>query len=86
VYDKKTGRIIHAHSVVTFKGGRETSKDEVAARALDLARRRHKAKSPLDVLHVEPDALEGPTRYKVDPKRRTLTPIKSPGSSVKRKR
>jgi hypothetical protein len=76
LFDKKTGAIAHIHESITFEGATPPSKDDVASRAIELARE-YATKLPgikvdrLEVLHVRPDELiEG--SLKVDTKSRKL--------------
>jgi hypothetical protein len=73
VYDSRSGQIHHRHSVLTLIGGREPTRDQIAADALRSSEnRRNPPKGDLQVLHVEHDALMSGKRHRVDVERKTL--------------
>jgi len=72
LFDPKDGNIQHVHRVVTMEGAPDTSKADLEAQTLKLAKDLGLDTGKLQVLHVEESALEGPGRYAVDPKARTL--------------
>jgi hypothetical protein len=92
LFDKKTGAIAHIHESITFEGVTPPSKDDVASRAIELARE-YTTKLPgikvdrLEVLHVRPEELIEGESLKVDLKSRRLVLAakrKSPRGSKKR--
>jgi len=87
VFDSATGVIQHVHQVVTIEGAEETADDEVANRALALARERlesgtalpgeatvRSVEGELAVLPFDPAELDLSRPYRVDPKTRLLVP------------
>ncbi len=73
VYDSTSGQIHHHHRVLTLVGGREPTKDQMAADSLRTVRNRRNAPSGvLHVLHIHHDDIEPGKRYRVDPQKRAL--------------
>jgi hypothetical protein len=72
VYDPKTGVIVHRHHVVTYPGAPRSTKEQLEARAIELARARAGTKKSLAVLHADWQAFTEPIAYRVDPKKRQL--------------
>jgi hypothetical protein len=70
VYGGADGRIVHKHEVITLAGGASTSDDEVAADALEHARRNGHRPDGLATLHVDAAAFKRDTGYRVDPSTR----------------
>lgn len=68
LYNPSNGEIHHVHRVVTIEGAQETSKDELEARTLHLAKAHGIDTGQMKVLHVDPATLAAPGRYKVDVK------------------
>ena len=65
VYDGKTGEIAHIHRVLTFAGGKATSLEQQAARALELARGFGHRPERLRVLRVDSYDRQLPQRVDV---------------------
>lgn len=78
VYEAKTGRVVHLHRVITLRGGRAPRREEIEARALELAGKRTAA--ALKALHVEPASVDGVGDLKVNLKALKLiaTPARVP--------
>jgi len=72
VYDRKTGKIVHQHHVVRFKGAPKRSKKELAEHAIALARSQTGIEGSLAVLHTVDDAFDQPGRHSVDLKTKQL--------------
>lgn len=72
VFDSSTGEIQHVHRVVTIKGATETPDDEVARRALALAREFGFDVAKLEALRVDPGALKPAAHYRVDVRTKSL--------------
>ncbi len=72
LFDRDSGTIHHVHRIVTMAGASESSKKQTEQRALYLAKDRGLDTKRLRILHVDDGALAPRTRYKVDPKTRTL--------------
>jgi hypothetical protein len=90
VYDPKTGVIVHRHQVVTFPGAAKRSKEQLEARALEMARLQTGTKTPLAVLHVGAEPFSEPAVYVVDLKKKQLVKkaeftLKRPAKAKKRK-
>jgi hypothetical protein len=76
VYEAITGRVVHLHRVITLRGGKAPSANEMEARALELAGQRSGAS--VKVLHLEAESVQSGRAYKVDLKKLKL--VQSPGS------
>jgi hypothetical protein len=75
VYDAKTGVIAHVHRIVTHRGATPASREEVEARALEMASRfGHLAKN-LSVLRA--DTFDRSKPQRVDVKRRKIVTLES---------
>jgi hypothetical protein len=73
VYDTSDGRIHHQHRVLTLQGGREPAEAEMAADALrHLGTAYASRRAALAILHVQHDALNPASHYRVDPQRKVL--------------
>jgi len=72
LYDRKTGKIVHQHHVVRFKGAPKRSEKELEERAIALARAQTGFEGPLSVLHTVDDAFDQPGRHSVDVKTKQL--------------
>jgi hypothetical protein len=81
VFDPSDGVIRHVHRVVTMEGAAETQDDEVARKALTLAKERGLSVSELETLHVHPDALKPGSQYRVDVQTRAL--VATSGTEVR---
>jgi hypothetical protein len=77
VFDRVDGKIRHVHHSVTLEGGRETPERDLQTRALALAVKRGLDPATVDVVQVEPDAIQPGTRYRVDVKKRSLVRAES---------
>lgn len=66
VYDSDSGRIHHVHEVITFKGGREPTEDEIGADAMNIVRRKGHPTEKLGVLHLPSDKVPRKQAYAVD--------------------
>jgi hypothetical protein len=81
VYDV-SGKIVHMHHSVTFAGGASLSDRDLQTRALKLARDnlvRHGNPVPeqLNAIHVSPSSIVPGAHYRVDPKSRSLSVIRT---------
>jgi hypothetical protein len=85
VYDERTGKIVHRHQHVTFKGGAHPDKKALARQALELAPREGGAPAKLASLHVDPTTLKDEAHYKVDVKKRVLVEVKRRAAGTKRR-
>ena len=87
VYDPETGRIVHRHSVITYPGAQRRTKEELEARAIEMARSQTGYQKALTVLHVESQAFAEPAEYLVDLSSRQLTrgPVFSTEAREKKK-
>jgi len=72
VYDPKTGKLLHQHHVVRFKGSPKRSMKEMEERAIALARSQAGFDGPLAVLHTANDAFDRPGLHSVDVKTKQL--------------
>jgi hypothetical protein len=81
-YDRKDGRIVHIHQVVTFPGGAKLSESQVKARTLEIAAKRGLDTSKLGTLHVLPEHFDPMKSYKVDVKTGRL--VKRSGAKARR--
>jgi hypothetical protein len=72
LFDPKIGSIQHVHRVVTMEGAPDTSKADLEAQTLKLAKDLGLDTGKLQVLHVDESAIAEPAHYAVDPKSRTL--------------
>jgi hypothetical protein len=82
VFDGDTGDVAHLHRIVTLQGGRQPSPAEAEAQARDLTTRlaaanRLPAPPParLDVLQVDPAAIDDNGVYRVDLAARRLVRV-----------
>jgi len=66
LYDSTNGRIMHIHRVATFAGAKKTSKPEIEARCLKVAKQLGHATEHLKTLHVPQEEFKPSTPYKVD--------------------
>jgi hypothetical protein len=77
IFDGRTGRVAHVHECVTLEGAPSRSRDEVEARAMELARE-FTTQLPwveleqLELLHVRPEELPDGPVLKVDVKTRKI--------------
>jgi hypothetical protein len=73
VYDATTGRIHHAHRVVTLRGGVEPKRSDIETRALEIARTQQGTRTAkVKTLMVAPEQLQAGFTHTVDPKKRSL--------------
>ena len=72
LFDPTDGTIQHLHRVVTIEGAPDTTKADLEAQTLKLAKDMGLDTARLHVLHVDEKALDEPAHYTVDPKARTL--------------
>jgi len=72
VYDPKSGAIVHRHYVVTFAGAKASSREDIEARAVEMARAQSGFKGAVAVLRTEGDPFAQPALYHVDVKRRKI--------------
>lgn len=94
VYDPRSGRIVHVHSVVAEPGARIPSREQVAEDALEIARESSgRQVKGLKALHVDPRDIVSGEPKRVEVKKLTLVsakrrrPVKQQGTrKVKRKR
>lgn len=76
VYDAKTGAIVHRHQVVTFPGAPKRTKEQLEARALEMARLQTGTKKSLAVLATDAEAVSEPAEYAVDVTKRRLVKLR----------
>ncbi|MCI0642733.1 MAG: hypothetical protein L0Y72_15870 [Gemmataceae bacterium] len=76
VYDAKTGVIVHRHHVVTYPGAQKKTKEQLDARAIEMAKARTDSTKPLAVLHAAAEAFTQPVEYKVDVKKKRLVKVR----------
>jgi len=76
VYDAKTGVIVHRHQVVTFTGAAKRTKEQLEARALEMARLQTRTKKSLAVMHTDAEAFSEPIEYVVDVKKKRLVKLR----------
>jgi hypothetical protein len=72
VYERKTGKLVHQHHVIRFKGAPKRSKKELEEGAIALARSQTGFDGSLAVLHTMEDAFDQPGRHSVDVKTKQL--------------
>jgi hypothetical protein len=72
VYDAQTGTILHTHRVVTLRGAKSPTEQEIETMALTLAANDRRQRSRMRVLHVKPESLLPCLSYKVDLEKLTL--------------
>jgi hypothetical protein len=83
VYEVKTGVIVHRHHVVTFPGAPRRTRQELVARAIEMARAQTGVTKGLDVLHTDWQAFTEPAEYRVDPRSKQLVlKRRSPAGAV----
>ena len=75
VFSRADGKIRHVHHSVTLVGGTEPPNDALGKRVLALAAKRGIDPAIVDVLQVDPDAIQRGMRYSVDTKKRSLVRI-----------
>jgi hypothetical protein len=77
VYEQKTGRIIHVHSVSTLRGGEAPSEKDVHARALEHAAVLHETekRESMKVISVDPKDFRHGDSFKIDPKKLRLVAL-----------
>ena len=66
VYDTQTGHIVHVHQVMTFRGASSGSRDEEAARAMELAGQFGHRPDGLRAFAVAPGELDLRVPQRVD--------------------
>ncbi|HSE43240.1 MAG TPA: hypothetical protein VLH08_20950 [Acidobacteriota bacterium] len=77
VYEKKTGKILHIHHVISMPGTATFKASEMEEEARNLARSfSTTSKGEMKVLKVDPDLLEKTTYSRVDIKKLSLVPVK----------
>lgn len=76
VFDRTDGKIRHIHHSVTLEGGTETPDHDLEKRVLALAAKRGMDPGTIDILRVDPDAIQPGSRYFVDVKKRSLVSAK----------
>lgn len=74
MYDNQTGTILHVHRVVTWRGAKSPTEQEIATVAIELAANDRRQRSRMRVLHVNPESLLPRRHYKVDVEKLTLIP------------
>jgi len=75
VYDKKTGKILHIHHVISMPGSPILQESEMEEEARNFARSLStKSKREMKVLKVDPDLVEKNTFARVDVKKLSLVP------------
>src|SRR5688500_9979587 len=72
VYQRRSGKIVHVHEVLTLRGGETPTNEQVEARAVELAATKLKDRAALATLHVDPATLRPGIVYKVNVKARKL--------------
>lgn len=75
VFGRADGKIHHVHHSVTMVGGAETPDHDLGKRALSLAAKRGIDPATVDVLQIEPAAIQPGDRFYVDTKNRSLVRI-----------
>ena len=76
VYDRKSGQVLHVHETVTFPNGAPTQ-ETPEARAMRLA---GASRSPdAEVIEVDPAAVKGHHRIRINPRDRTIERMEAPG-------
>lgn len=86
VYDAKTGRIVHRHQVVTFPGAPKKTKEQLQARAIEMARSRAGTTKALAVLHANSEMFTEPIEYRVDLKKKRLVRVREFTEKAPRRR
>ena len=85
VYERSTGRIVHRHQSVTFKGGTPPDRAALERAALEFAAPQSAQMSARwAALRVDPRSLKDDVAYKVDPRKKALVEIK-PRRTTKRR-
>ncbi|WP_139329595.1 MULTISPECIES: hypothetical protein [unclassified Mycobacterium] len=75
VFGRADGQIHHVHHSVTMVGGAETPDQDLGRRVLSLAAKRGVDPATVDVLQIEPAAIQPGERFFVDTKNRALVRI-----------
>jgi len=74
LYSPETGAIVHMHTVVTFKGGREISEEQMVKAA-----RQHAGRVGHDVdglkVKVSSDPVHARRRHRIDPQTSEWVPV-----------
>ena len=74
VFDRRSGKVLHVHETVTFPDG-PTPREKPEARALRLAGAGNNPDA--EVVEVDPAAVKGHHRFRVNPTTRTIERLDS---------
>jgi hypothetical protein len=86
VYERATGRIVHRHQSVTFKGAQPPDMETLERAAVEFASPNGKqAGKRWAALHVDPKSLKEEAAYKVDPRKKVLVEVKRRTTKTKRR-
>ena len=85
LFNSKNGQILHIHYEDTLEGAEETSDRELEQKMLTMAKERGMQPPRAAVLHVDPNALEPHTDYKVDTKKKVLVRVKHSSKKPRRR-
>lgn len=86
VYERATGRIVHRHQSVTFKGARAPDRETLERAAMEFAPANSKQVAKgWATLHVDPRSLKEEAEYKVDPRKKALIEVKRRTTKTKRR-
>lgn len=86
VYERATGRIVHRHQSVTFKGAQPPDRETLERAAVEFASPNSKqAAKGWAALHVDPRSLKEEAEYKVDPRKKVLVEVKRRTTATKRR-
>jgi hypothetical protein len=84
VYDKATGKVVHTHHMLIFKGAIvRPGPDEIARMALEHAEAAGVKRDHVDALYAGASELDPTQCYRVDPATRKL--IAEPGPEPRRR-
>jgi hypothetical protein len=85
VYERATGRIVHRHQSVTFKGAQPPDRATLERAAIELAAPKSaQAAARWSTLQVDPLTLKEDATYKVDIRKKALVEVK-PRKPAKRR-
>ena len=85
VYERATGRIVHRHQTVTFKGGTPPDRAALERTALEFAApETAQVAARWAALRIDPRSLKDDATYKVDPRKKALIEIKPRRASKRR--
>ena len=78
LYDRKDGRVLHMHHVLTMPGGHDVSEEELETRARDMAKRAGHDITSLSTLRVSGEDHDVSSHYQVDLAKNKLKKLEGP--------